>query len=102
MAEENAKSVSVPLEWHIPDNVVSRYATNLVVQHSPHEFIISFFEAQPPIIVGNDEAELANIKSLRAECVGRIIVAPDRMPEFISVLQANFQLYRSQFDGDEQ
>lgn len=37
------------------DNRPSVYATNVTVQHTPHEFVISFYEAHPPLIVGSQE-----------------------------------------------
>lgn len=101
MAEEKAETIRtgiVPIEWHVPENIVSQYATNLVVQHSEHEFRLYFFEIQPPLLLGTPEerqAKLEQIESVRAECVARIIVAAERMPEFVRVLQENLDRYLS-------
>lgn len=88
----------VPINWYFPENIVSRYATNLLVQHSEHEFIISFFETRPPVLLGPPEevkARLDQIDSVRAECVARIIIAAERMPEFVQVLRDNLERYLS-------
>jgi hypothetical protein len=88
----------LPLEWRFPGDITSRYATNMVVQHTQHEFIISFFEAYPPVLLGEAEereAALEHIESVPAICVARIIVSPERLKEFIQVLQDNLDKYLS-------
>jgi len=106
MNEQNLEGqIILPLEWHIPDGILSRYVTNIVVQHTEHEFIISFFEVRPPIVLGSDEekeAQLKQIDSVRAECVARIVVAADRLPDFIRVLNENLATYRSRFDENRE
>ena len=82
----------LPIEWYVPDSVVRRYATNMVVQHTDQEFIISFFDIKPPLIVGEPSQEmLENLKSIRAECVAQIIVTAARMPKFVEALQTNLK-----------
>jgi hypothetical protein len=44
MAEKETSRILLPIEWHVPDELVTRYANNLLVQHTEHEFILSFFE----------------------------------------------------------
>jgi hypothetical protein len=84
---------AVPLEWDVPDDLVPRYATNFVVQATGHEFVISFFETMPPVILGSPEERLAKaqqLKSVRARCVARIVVSPSRMAELVNMLQDHF------------
>jgi len=88
---------STLIDWYTPDDIQSRYATNIVVQSGPNEFIISFFEIRPPIVLGSPEqvkATLEQIKSIRAICVSRIIISREEFPRMIKVLQD--QLERSQ------
>ncbi len=95
MTEEKPK-IQVPIEWHISENIDSKYATNLVIQHSEHEFIIDFFEMRRPLILGNPDQvreQWQKIESVRAECVAQIIVSPDRMQEFIDVMQTDLNKY---------
>ena len=76
----------------------ARYAQNFVIQHSEHEFLISFFEIWPPMLLGEPEviAKRAEaIKSVPARCVGQIIVSAERMPDLIRVLQDNMTQYLS-------
>lgn len=91
----------VPLEWHFPDSIISRYATNLVVQNTEHEFILSFFEFNPPIVLGTPEErreQIEKLETVRGECVARIIVSPERLPNFINVLQDNLKRYQTKKD----
>ena len=96
MVGQEPEGRPLPVEWHSSENIVSRYATNMVVQHSDQEFIISFFEARPPLVLGKPEeieTTLSQIKSVRADCVARIIVSAGRMPEFVKVLQDTLANY---------
>jgi hypothetical protein len=83
-------SVALPLEWHFPDDLVGRYANQLIVQMGPMECNLSFFEVRPPVIVGTPEQmqeQAKKLTSIRAECVARIVAAPESIPMFISLLQ---------------
>ncbi len=95
---EKQRSTTFPIEWHIPESIQSRYATNVIVQPGQYEFIISFFEAQPPFLMGQaeeDKAELEQLNAVRAECVGRIIVAAEQMPGIITALQTTLEAYQA-------
>ncbi|MBU4226023.1 MAG: hypothetical protein KKC71_09410 [Chloroflexi bacterium] len=97
--------VQVPIEWNIPDNLVARYATNMVVQRLENEFLISFFEIKPPIILGEPdkiESRLKELKSLRADCVAQIIVAEDKMPSFVGALESNLKRFFEHNAADEE
>jgi hypothetical protein len=98
MHDQEPQQVAVPIDWHVPEDLACQYATNLVVQHTAHEFMISFFRLAPPLIVGTTEeqkAQLEQIGYVRADCVARLIIAPGRMPEFLQVLQANLEAYQA-------
>jgi len=97
MEDQDLETLVVPIEYHVPDGVVSRYATNLVVRHGEHEFILSFFEVQPPIMLGTHEQveeQWQTLDAIRAECVARVVVAAEKMPSFIEALQTNLAKYR--------
>lgn len=98
MEQPQAVRVEMPIDWQFPKDLSSRYATHLIVQHTEHEFVLSFFEILPPIIFGPPEAvnaQLERLSAIPAECVGRIVVAADRMPAFVAVLQENLERYQS-------
>lgn len=101
MSEKKEQGISLPVEWHIPDDIPLRYATNLVIQRLENEFLISFFEIRPPIILGSPEEVVEKVKefkSIRANCVAQIIVAADKMPDIVKALQTNLEKTRDQSD----
>jgi len=105
MSNENeVMGVRLPLEWYVPGDLVARYATNMVIQRSENEFIISFFEVKPPLILGTPESvaeQVEKMKSIRATCIAQIIVAADKMPSFVDVLQRNLEMPVPKVDSEE-
>jgi hypothetical protein len=96
--EEGMEVRQIPIEWHVSEHVHCQYATNLVVQPSDQEFLISFFHVLPPLLVGPAEevkAKLDEVSAVRAECVARVIVAAGRMGEFVDVLQRSLEAYQN-------
>lgn len=72
MAEQDLEPILIPVEWHVPDDLASHYATNLVVQHTEHEFNIFFYEIRPPLLIGSPEEVregLEKVELVRANCV---------------------------------
>jgi len=96
MADQDTSRILLPIEWHVPDDLVTRYANNLLIQHTEHEFILSFFEILPPLAVGSPEeqaAQLQAIGAVRAECVARVVVSADRMGSFVEALRGSYEKY---------
>ena len=98
-----------PVKLIFDDNSqASVYATNITVQHSPHEFIISFYEARPPLVMGTPEErerQMEAIEHVFASCVARVTVAASRMDGFVNALKGNYESYLRNFvekeRGDE-
>jgi hypothetical protein len=88
-----AQEREIPLIWDIPEDLTSGYATNMLVQIGEHEFFVSFFEAQPPIIIKPQDVE--KLESVRAECLARLVILPDRMEAFIEVLQKQLDIFKA-------
>lgn len=96
--QQHSQGINLPIDWHISESIQSRYATNMVVQAGQNEFIISFFEAQIPLFVGQadeNRSKLEQLDAIRAECVGRIIVAAEQMPGIIAALQTSLEAYHA-------
>jgi hypothetical protein len=92
--QEPEEGKQVPIEWRVPDDMIPRYASNMVVQYTGQEFIVSFFETLPPLLLGTPaeiEKKLDGMGSVPAECIARLIVSTDRMPKFIQALQTNLE-----------
>lgn len=89
----------IKIERVFPDNLQSHFVTNLVVQHQPEYFVVSFFEAWPPVIIGETleerQAAIDDLNSVKAKCVARLIVTPEKMHEFVKVLSDNLNTYNT-------
>lgn len=83
----------IPIKWNMPENIVTRFATNMLVQTIEEgEFKISFFELKPIIHFSEDE-QLP--KEVPADCIASIIVTASRLPGFIEVLQKQMNIYKA-------
>lgn len=102
---ENPELFELTINWDIPDDVPGGYATNMVVQHTEHEFMVSFFEMEKPIILGTPEERrerLKSMESVRAKCVAKVTIAAGRMQEFIDALAGNYELYTSRISSEKE
>lgn len=101
---EDKKDVGIPIDWHFPEGLITRYANNVIVQHTDEEFIISFFEILPPVLLGSREEvkeKFEEIKKIPANCVARIIVPANAMSVFVSAITDNWGNYLDkQSEGD--
>lgn len=101
---QDAPERDISVEWFIPPDLTSRYANNFIVQHGPGEMIISFFEIEPPIIVGDAEqkrAQTAALTSIRAKCTARIVITVDRAPELAKIISENYESYQQRVTAGE-
>lgn len=78
------------IEFKIPEGLPRPFATNIVVQGGEHTVAISFFEAQPPILIGSPDQKAEQARKLQtipAYCVATVVVAIEKLPGFIKVMQ---------------
>lgn len=102
--QQPSQGLNVPFEWTVPDNVQSQYASAVFVQPGPYEIALSFFEARPPILTGTPEenkAKLEQLGAIQGKCVGRIIIDPDLVPNFIEALRSGLEGYRAYKRSEE-
>lgn len=88
---------TVKLKFNYPDDLNSNFVTNVVIQHQPDYFILSFFEIWPPPILGKTEIEkkdvVDKIEQVEAKCVSRLVITPEKMREFIKLMTGNLADY---------
>ncbi len=90
------KEVQIPVDWHIPVDLPSPYASNMFAQAGEYEIVLSFFQTKLPLLTGTPEENRAKLEQLgviQADCVGRIIVNPDLVPKIIQALQTTYDAY---------
>jgi len=95
---------AIPIDWHVPEDMSPVYANQLIVQRTAHEVVISLFSLLPPLITGTEEEQIAQwnaLEGVRAVCVGRIAINPDRYPDFVRVLQENLLAQPAQHEAHE-
>lgn len=77
------EKIKLPIKWNVPETVITRFASNLVVQRVEGYFKLLFFEIKPDISV----VELNEPPSeVVADCVGSIIVPPEKIQAIIDLL----------------
>jgi len=92
----------LPIKWHIPDNLITRYSNNVVIQSNGAEFILSFFEVIPPILIGSPDdiqVNLEGVDSIPATCVARVVVSIAQVQAIIDTLQNNLNAFQNAQDS---
>ncbi len=89
--KKKAQDRVIPIVWSFPEESLSGYATNLLVQTGEQELYISFFETRPPILIVPEDVE--KVENITAECIAQIIVTPERLAKFIEALQQQLDLF---------
>ena len=96
MEEKKEIMVKVPIEWYVSEDIKSQFATNMIVQHTAEEFLISFFEMEQPLLLGNQDeikSKLETIGTIRAKCIARIVVTPQRIKNLLKHMTKNFEAF---------
>ncbi|CAN5253686.1 hypothetical protein BH20ACI2_BH20ACI2_23440 [soil metagenome] len=82
---------AVRINFNMPVDMPSVYATNILLQKMEHEVLISFYELQPPIFLNEakqaENAKILEMSGIRADCVAKVIVANERFAAFADVIK---------------
>lgn len=84
------KPSEVPVVFNVPVEMPSVYATNIVVQISEFEVVLSFYEAQPSF-----EADKTN-ETVRADCVAKVVIARGRYEGVANVMNGILKMAKAQ------
>jgi hypothetical protein len=94
-------AVALKINRTFPAGQLGVSSNHFVVQNDGPEFHLLFFQAHLPIFLeGSEEEKAREIARYQRDgvlgvCIARIIVAAERMPEFIQAMQANFVSYQT-------
>lgn len=99
MADETPEEgVYLRVEWRFPEGMATRWTNNFVVQTQGDDFVLSFFEIRPPLVLGSLEEQreqLAALSTVQAEGVARVVMSAQKMQELIQLLQGQFERYEA-------
>src|SRR5258708_4011536 len=79
---------TVSIDFRIPDNYPTSYANEMITQTIHTEFILSFFELKIPL--PNEENSPS---TLRADCIARVALSADKIPDIINVLATQHKIF---------
>ena len=89
--EQEKKTILV--DWNVgDDNLITPFATNMVIQTIESVFKLSFFEMKPAIIL---DTSLPLPTSIRADRVASVFVAADKLQNIIQIMQDQLDKYNS-------
>lgn len=99
-------SKQLKIKHTYPETLETKFATNIIVQHQPDYFILSFFENLLPAVLGETEddkkKQFDKIKFIESKCLSRIILTPEKMKEVISVLNENYKKYEDLINSENE
>jgi hypothetical protein len=97
-------SYSINIDWAIPQDTSSKFATHLVVQHDEGQFFLHFFEVRPPLIMGTPEEQFEHWKRLGAVRAGYVVtlaVSAKNVPLMLQLLQENLAVHEGAYRVDK-
>jgi hypothetical protein len=89
---QNAK-----VQFNFPEATPTYYGRLFAAQADQHEIVLSFFDPRLPVLTGSSQEILQQaqgITAVRADCVARVVILPERVSELISVLQTALTTHR--------
>jgi len=93
---KNTKVRELKVRWNVPDELITRFATNFVIQTIEKEFKLSFFEVKPDIVLDEDDRKKLMSKGyVDANCVGSFIITEDRLQLLIDILKNHLDKFGS-------
>ena len=95
------KAKGVRIRWTGFDESPLIFSNSMVVQHTPHEFVLSFAQVQPPFTPDLTPQKKDSITTLTSRVVVRLVMPPPRMKELIDILSENYNRYLERFSGQE-
>ncbi len=102
--DQSSQGIMLPINLHVPDTIHNQYVDNLIVQPGKREIALFFFETHVPPFAGSAEVHreyLLQQGPVRFECVSKLIVAPELVPDIIKALQEGFDNYNAAKANEE-
>jgi hypothetical protein len=88
------EQVQIQVDWSTADNLPIMASNIVLVQQTPHEFILTFAATVPPIITEPITPEQARGMKVTAQPIARIAFAPGRLVELLQTLQQQLAIFQ--------
>jgi hypothetical protein len=95
-AEE--EGIRLPLIFVGAEDVPIIFSNLQVVQHQQSEFILTFGQFAPPLLLGSPEEVQERLREapyVPVKTVARIGMTPDRVLELVEILQTNYNKWHA-------
>ncbi len=96
-----SEQIELPLFFLGAEDTPIVFANLLVVQHQNKEFILTFAQYSPPLLMGSDEERVTQAKNMPyvpVKVIARIGMTPERMKEVIDTLTLNYKKFERRSD----
>lgn len=93
---QEPEAIQLPFFFIGTEEVPIMLSNLQVVQHVQHEFVITFAQFSPPLVLGTPQEQREQVEAkpyLPVKTVARIAMAPERMLDLIKVLQENYDAW---------
>ncbi len=95
MATEPTQQIQLTVNWEGLDDVPVMASNVFLVSQTPHEFILAFGFASPPVFAKQPTPEeIARIKAIPAKPIVRLSMPPGRIVELLGLLQQQLAAYQ--------
>jgi hypothetical protein len=95
---ETDEMLEVRVLFPYPEPMQAVYANNLTIQHTPLEFLLSFYQVFPPPTIEGDPQDarkkIHEAGGVPAQCVARVAIPKEQMPVIVDALVGNLKKYR--------
>ena len=101
MAEEE-EQFALPFFFIGTEDVPIQLSNLQAIQHVQQEFIITFAQFAPPLVLGTPEEQKEQIKAkpyLAVKTVARLAMSPERVLDLIQALQGNYDKWKATQGG---
>ena len=93
---KTSEITQVPIKWNVPENIITRFASNMVVQQTEDYFKLSFFELKPEINLAIPELPPTEMV---ADCVASVVVTPMKLLAIANVLKQQVEMYKKKLEA---
>jgi hypothetical protein len=102
---QELEAIELKIDWAgAAETVPVRHVNQIVVQIVEHELNLSFFQFNPPVVVGQNSEEITSqiegIKLITPDCVARINMSSRTAQGLIKALQRQFDT-DGKLEGDD-